>query len=63
MKITRIRWCVRRAVGALCNVIEPYYEDYEEFLIDEEHDRIVSVILAGMEAGRKGDVIDGENAG
>ena len=54
MMITRIRWFVRRTVGGLCNVIEPHFGSYEKFMIDEKNDRIASVILAGIEAGRKG---------
>ena len=60
---TRIRWFVRRTVGALCTFIEPAFGSYEEFLIDEKNERIASLILAGIKAGRKGDVIDGADGG
>ena len=53
----RIRFFVRRTVGALCTVIEPAFGSYEEFLIDEKYLREYSQHLACMEAVRKGDVI------
>ena len=57
MLSTRIRWFVRRAVGALCTVIEPHYGSYEEFLIEEQHLRKHYQWLACMKAVRKGDII------
>ena len=57
MMITMIRWFVRRTVGALCEVIEPHYGSYEEFLIEDQYFREYSQYLACMEAVRKGDVV------
>ena len=57
--MSRIRWCVRRTVGALCNVIEPHYDSYEQFLIDDKYVRTAWANLEHMKEGaKKGDTVN-----